>query len=180
MSFCRYAAQSARFSLSRLILAPLPFFLQSVAYLIHDPLDRSLRDPYDNTDVSREHRSRHRLADGSCLELVGVKHMLDYKLAACLSKRLKKLPVFRTVQLRPIDSLKGLQEAVAQMRAANVQMFPILMEREMGTGLVVIIGCLPPKTYVGTLDDLLDVLSAEGLPSGDESVTRESLWDECR
>ena len=48
-------------------------FLSVIAYVIHDPLDRSLRDPYDNRDVARDHAAKEKLSDGSCLELVGRK-----------------------------------------------------------------------------------------------------------
>jgi hypothetical protein len=153
-----------------------------LAYLIHDPLDRTLRDPYDNRDVLRDDASEHRLEDGSCLELVGAAHTLDFKLVACLEKKLRSMPLFHSVQLKPLATMAMLRAKVSEMRRSGVQLFPILMEREIASGLVIIVGCKSSNQhFLGTLDDLLDILrEGDYFDEGGGEITRVSLWDQCK
>lgn len=153
------------------------------AYLHHDPKDRHANDPYSplHGDVVRDHAARHKLADGSCLELLGVRNELDYRLAACLSRhRLKSWSELKEVRLTPVASHEALSERVDALRGAGVKAFPIQVSDELAQGLIAVVGCAgKERTYLGHLDDLFEILSELRSAQG-HTLTREALWPLCK
>ena len=107
--------------------------------------------------------------------------MLDFRLGQCLERKIGVWDKFRSFTSRPLPTIMALRNEVTTFRDAGVREFPILMNREIDSGLVVIVGCLPPKVYLGTLDDLLEICNAHSeLTNAHGVITRESLWNECK
>jgi hypothetical protein len=100
----------------------------------------------------------------------------------CFQQKLRSMPIFRSVELEPMATMDLLRAKVSDMRRLGVQLFPILMEREIASGLVIIVGCrVSNRHYLGTLDDLLDILRERSLNDEDGTTfSRESLWSRCK
>lgn len=149
--------------------------LALIAFFNHDP-SAKWRDPYDNRDVVREHHGSELLAQSSCVEFIGVSHMPDFRIAQCLKKKITGNKTFRRVVLRSLKSISLLRQEVDKLRSEGVREFPIMMDNEINSGFVSIVGCIGPRIYLGGIDDTIETISG----AMKEKITRESLWAACK
>ena len=68
---------------------------------------------------------------------------------------------------------------VSKLRREGVRAFPIVMDSQINTGLIAIVGCMPPRSYLGGLDDTLAIVS-DLSEEKKEKISRESLWQQCK